>query len=235
MNAKCMLALGHCLLRAGSKEAASWEGKALWWLRKRRSCIVSAGRVGITRLPPCAICPTHTEPFRAEISCGVGQSWVQGHLTKGGSILEHFQPVLMAFGTDGPLDGCLRGQRVPRKLSMSNKLVNILPGLRVQGVLGASAFAAPCGAEARTAPPRAADEPAQPSSEHTAPALGHQSLAEREILVVRPRVPSPSPATREDTGRLACTGLWAEQQRPSSSLVPRSSPYPGPEVPAGAR
>lgn len=54
---------------------------------------------------------------------------MQGHLAKEGSILEHSQPMLTAFGKDGPLvGGCLRGQRVPRELSMSNKLVTILPG-----------------------------------------------------------------------------------------------------------
>lgn len=60
----------------------------------------------------------------------------------------------------------------------------------------------------------------RPCSEHTASALEHQSLEEDEILGVRPLCA----VTREDTGHLGGTGLWAEQQSPSSSLVPRSSP-----------
>lgn len=64
----------------------------------------SAGLVGITRQPHCGTCPARTGPSRAEISCGAGAG-VQGYLAKEGSILEHFQPVVTAFGTDGPLVG----------------------------------------------------------------------------------------------------------------------------------
>lgn len=61
---------------------------------------------------------------------------MQGQFAKEGSILELSQPMLMAFGKDGPLVGCLRGQRVPRELSTSNKLVNILPGAPRRGDAG---------------------------------------------------------------------------------------------------